>query len=349
MQYLPQCRQPGPEALPSYVRLRGNAHLRGPEVKPDVPRIFSRVLPFDSAFSSKKKTSGRRLALAKWITDPGNPATARVMANRIFQYHFGRPLAGTPNDFGRLGLPPTHPELLDWLAGELVDGGWKLKRLHRMIMLSSTYRMSSRRGPGAIERDPTNRLLANFDMRRLTAEEMRDSILSLSGELNLALGGPSVYPPLPREVLETASRPDQAWKKSSREEAARRSLYIHVKRSLLHPLLTSFDLADTDASCPVRFVTTQPTQALTMLNSEFVNEQAERFASRIREECGHDPETQVPYALRLALAREPNSDEIARGVDLIRELIRDEGMDASRALADFCLLIFNLNEFAYLK
>jgi len=174
-----------------------------------------------------------------------------------------------------------------------------------------------------------------------------NSVLAATGRLNLELGGPSVYPPLPDEVLQTASQPDNAWGEATPEEAARRSIYIHVKRSLLHPLLESLDLADTDSTCPVRFTTTQPTQALMMLNGEFMSEQARALAGRIAGD-GTDRERRVAEALEVVLARPPREAEIARGVGLIEELEREEGFEPSAAFAAYSLLLLNLNEFAYL-
>ena len=259
----------------THVLLRGNPALHGDRVEPGVPQILG-----GSSFASEEPRSRRR-ALAEWLTDPRNPRTARVMANRIWQYHFGRGIVPTPNEFGGLGEPATHPELLDWLASELVDGGWTLKRMHRMIALSSVYRMSSQgRGP-ALALDPANRWFWRFPMRRLTAEEVRDSILSVVGILNLKAGGPPVYPPIPPEVMQGQSVPGQGWTVSSPQESARRSIFVHVKRSLLVPILATHDSADTDLSCPVRYTTTVPTQALGLLNGSFANEQAARFAERL--------------------------------------------------------------------
>ena len=219
--------------------------------------------------------------------------------------------------------------------------------MHRLTMTSRAYRMSSRPPAGALEADPGNDLFSRFNMRRLTAEEIRDSVLAASGRLNLELGGPSVYPPMPEEVLATASRPDAAWGEATREQASRRSVYIHVKRSLLHPLLESLDMADTDSTCPVRFTTTQPTQALIMLNGEFMSEQAAALAERVAG-AGRPLEGRVSEALETVLARRARPVEVARGVGLIEELQREEGFDSSAAFASYSLLLLNLNEFAYL-
>lgn len=337
-------QEEGPVAPETYVFARGNPHAPGEAVVPGVPGVFG--FPELPAISPGESSSGRRLALARWIASPENPRTARVMANRIWQFHFGRGIVASANDFGRLGDAPTHPDLLDWLAAEFVERGWSVKAMHRLIMTSSTYRMSSRPSPRALELDPTNALWSRFDLRRLQAEEIRDSILAVNGTLNLEMGGPSVYPPMPPAVLATSSTPDQAWGRSPPDQAARRSAYIHVKRSLLHPFLTSFDLADTDMSCPARFTTTQPTQALTMMNGEFIAGEAEALARRLRQEHADAP-SQVRRGLQLVFQREPEPVEVEEGLSLIETLVREHGLTPERALDRFCLVILNTNEFVY--
>jgi hypothetical protein len=325
---------------PAHVLLRGNPALLGPEVGPGVPE----VLGGSSAFPHDR---GKRLVLAEWLTDPRNPRTARVLANRLWQYHFGRGIVPTPNDFGKLGEAATHPELLDWLAAELVAGGWRLKPIHRLIVLSSAYRMSSRATPAELTADPSDRWLWRFPMRRLTAEEVRDAILAVSGELRLKAGGPSVCPPIPREVLAGQSIPGKGWDVSTADEAARRSVFIHVKRSLLVPILATHDAADTDASCPVRYTTTVPTQALGLLNGEFANEQAARLADRLRREAPGDPAAQIRRALRLTAAREPGPDEVRRDLDFLRTLRDRGGLDDRAALTQYSLMVLNANAFFY--
>jgi mono/diheme cytochrome c family protein len=381
--------QPGKKALcvteagvkppETYVLIRGNAHVRGTKVEPGFPQVLSPPRP-DISVPDRAKSSGRRLALARWIVSPNNPLTARVMANRIWQYHFGRGIVRSPSNFGQIGDRPTHPELLDWLASELVQRGWRLKAMHKLIMLSSAYQMSSVAGSlrdrsrshetsGAahvrslttsatkdsqprsdrttLARDPQNDLFWRFDMRRLSAEEIRDSILAANGRLNLKMGGPGFYHAISRDVLAGQSRPGDGWGKSPPQEQARRSIYIHVKRSLITPILETFDAADADSSCPVRFTTTQATQALGMLNGDFLNDQAKVFAARLIKEAGPEPTAQVRLALRLATSREPSPPEIARGVRLMERLQQEDGLNPAAALEQFCLMVYNMNEFIY--
>jgi hypothetical protein len=294
------------------------------------------------------KSSGRRTALADWIASPANTLTARVMVNRVWQHHFGRGIVRSTSNFGSLGDPPTHPELLDWLAAEFVERGWRLKPLHRLILTSNAYRMSSAADPDGLAKDPGNDLFWRFDMRRLGAEELRDSILAVTGQLNLKMYGPGVYPEISAEVLATQSQPGSGWGKSPPEEQNRRSVYVHVKRSLILPILSEFDFCDTDSSCAVRFATTQPTQALGMLNGEFAGAQAQALAERLRREAGGDREAQVRRALRLALGRPADAKSVERGVRLIESLVSRGGLSEEASLKLFCLTVLNLNEFAYL-
>jgi len=331
----------------THVLVRGNAHLQGDRVEPGFPQIFETLGPA-IADSEQAPAKGRRLALARWIASPDNMLTARVLVNRVWQHHFGRGIVRSSNNFGQLGEPPTHPELLDWLAAEFIRQGWRLKPLHRLIMLSSAYQISSRANPQALPKDPRNDLFWRFDMRRLSAEELRDSIHAASGRLNPQMYGPGVYPEISQEVLAGQSRPGEGWGKSSPEEQARRSIYIHVKRSLITPVLASFDFPETDGSCEARFATTQPSQALAMLNGDFVNRQAVEFAARLRREAGDEPPDQVRRALRLALCRTPVAEEVERGVALLTKLRREHGVSAEAALDYYCLIVLNLNEFVYL-
>ncbi|MDP7275139.1 MAG: PSD1 and planctomycete cytochrome C domain-containing protein [Planctomycetaceae bacterium] len=342
-------KENGPTVPQSYVQIRGNAHARGEKVEPGFLEILSPPKPNIRPPAKGAKSSNRRRALAEWITTPSNPLTARVLANRLWQYHFGRGIVRSPNNFGLQGRPPTHPRLLDWLASELVDGGWKLKRMHRLIMLSATYRMSSAPSQAGLKADPTNNLFWRFDMRRLSAEEIRDSVLAVNGALNRGkMFGPSIYTIIPNEIKHGQSQPGSGWGNSPPAERNRRSIYVHVKRSLVVPMFETFDGADLDTSCPVRFTTTQPTQSLALLNGQFSNREAEVFARLVRGQAGKDRAKQVTLALSRATQRRPTEKEVRRGVALIEALEKQDKASPEQALKYFCLLTLNLNEFLYL-
>jgi mono/diheme cytochrome c family protein len=334
----------------TFILLRGSPRSKGDKVEPGFPSVLTTKAPVLPEPGPDAKTTGRRKVLADWIADKDNPLTTRVMANRLWQYHFGRGIVRSSSDFGYRGTPPTHPELLDWLASEFVERGWKLKAMHKLLVTSNAYKMSSRPDSAALAKDPENDLFWRFDLRRLSAEEVRDSILAVSGNLNLSkMGGPSIYPRISAEVLAGQSRPGSGWGPSTPEEQARRSVYVHVKRTLTVPILGAFDAADPDASCPVRFTTTQPTQALGMLNGEFLNGQAKIFADDLRKKAGDDPAAQVRLALRRATQREPTAKEIERGVAFMARMRDRHELSAEEALRSFCLIALNLNEFVYLN
>jgi hypothetical protein len=339
-----------PELRTTYVMARGNAEARGKVVTPGIPAVLD-SRPMAIAPPPVGATSShRRLAFAQWLVDPRNPLTARVIANRLFQWHFGRGIVRSSNDFGELGTRPTHPELLDHLAASLIAEGWSLKALHRRIVTSATYRMSNRGSPvgdAALETDPTNELLWRFEARRLSAEEIRDAMLAVNGRLDARVGGPSFFAPMPAEVLATSSRPEEAWGTSPESELGRRSLYVKTKRSLLHPFLTVFDFADVDSGCPVRFQTTQPTQALAMLNSPEVHAQARFAGERLARECADD-RAAVELLHRLALARAPTSAEREAALAFLAMQRERHSRDRVTALSRLALFVFNLNEFVYL-
>ncbi|HEX4613760.1 MAG TPA: PSD1 and planctomycete cytochrome C domain-containing protein [Urbifossiella sp.] len=334
---------PRPPAV--FVLPRGNPHAKGAEVTPGFPQVLG--VP-DPAITPGTKTSGRRTVLANWVASKDNPLTARVIANRIWQGHFGRGIVPSSNDFGKLGEPPTHPELLTWLAAELVDGGWTLKRVHKLIMTSTVYQMSSAGDAANLKVDPANQRYWRVSMRRLTAEEVRDSILSASGTLNAKMFGPSVYPKISKEVLAGQSVPGQGWPVSPAEEANRRTVYVGVKRALQVPILATHDQADTDNSCPVRYTTTVPTQALGLLNGEFSNEMAAAFAARLLREAPGDVPAQVTRAVRLTTGRVPPPAEVTKDAAFIAEQRSRFGLDERTALTRYCLLLLNTNEFVYL-
>ena len=333
---------------PVHVLARGNPRLKGDQVQPSFPLVlgeFDAQVPAEYAINN---SSGKRRYLAEWIANPKNPMTSRVMVNRLWQFHFGRGIVRTSSDFGTQGDKPTHPLLLDWLATTFVEKSWSLKSMHKLILMSQTWQMSSTPNETALKKDPLNNLFWRYDMRRLSAEEIRDSILNLTGELNLKMGGPSITPPLPKEVLASASRPGAAWRGlSSAEDSVRRSVYVKVKRSMKMPLLLSHDMADTDSPCAVRFNTTVPTQALTMLNSEIINKAAATFAKRLIQ-SGDNNEDRVREAFRIAFCRDPKNAEIASGVQMIQDIKKKAGLNDDQALERFALLTLNLNEFVYL-
>jgi hypothetical protein len=325
--------EPKPPA--THVFRRGDPYKPRDEVTPGIPAVLGQQ---PDPPQPAVRTSGRRLWLARWLTKADNPLTARVMVNRVWQWHFGRGLVPTANDFGTAGEPPTHPELLDWLAARFVADGWGLKPLHRMIVLSSAYQTSVAAPDEAVRADPKDALLGRWRQRRLEAEAVRDSMLAVSGSLNLQQRGPSMYPTLARAVLEGQSRPGDGWGKSDERQQARRSVYIFVKRSLAVPELDLLDAPDTTSSCEARPVSTTAPQALTFLNGAFANEQARLLAARLRREAGDGPAAQVRRAFELALCRPPRDEELKASVAFL----------ARQRLEAFCLVVLNLNEFVYL-
>jgi hypothetical protein len=336
----------------THLLLRGKAIRPGPKVEPGVPAVLVAEQPrFPPPRSGP---SLRRLTLARWIANPDNPLTARVIVNRVWQWHFGEGLVRTPSDFGVMGDAPTHPELLDWLADEFVRGGWSLRRLHRLITSSNAYRMSKRWRAEPGKADPDNRLLWRFPYRRLEVEAIRDSMLAVSGRLNAKMYGPSMYPSVPKEALAGHSDPDKIWKPLDEREASRRTVYAFLKRSLVVPLLEALDLCDTTRSAERRLTTTTAPQALSLFNGEFVNRQARHLAGRLVREAGEDPGRQVERAYLLALCRPPTSAESAALVEFLRReadgLTREgaaPGEARRRALEQVCRVILNLNEFVY--
>ncbi len=328
----------------THVMMRGNPHSPAAKVEPGFPQVLGFPDPKIPPAPNGAKTSGRRRVLADWIASPENPVTARVFVNRLWQHHFGRGIVASTNDFGKFGTPPTHPELLDWLASEFVRTGWKIKPMHKLIMMSNAYQMSAKATNEGLVEDPSNSLFWRFDIRRLTAEEIRDSFLTISGELNLRLGGPSVYPKISKEVLAGQSRPGEGWPTSPPEVANRRSIYVHIKRSLRLPILAQHDQADTDSTCPVRYTTTVPTQALGLLNGDFAHETATAFAARLKKEAKDLP-SQVRRAIRLTTGRVPSVNEIKKDLAFIAELRKKQ--NAAEALRTYCLMLLNTNEFVY--
>jgi len=228
-----------------------------------------------------------------------------------------------------------------------VDRGWNLKSLHKLILTSQSYQMSARASGDALRLDPGNMLFGRFSMRRLAAEELRDSILAISGQLDVRAGGPSIYPKIPEEVRAGLSMPKVGWPTSPPDEENRRSVYIHLKRSLQVPILGQHDQADTDNSCPVRYTTTVPTQALGMLNGAFTNEAAGAFAERLRREAS-GLQAQIRRAIRLTTGRIPGDEEVKKDMAFVLEVKKKTNVSDERALQQYCLLVLNANEFVYL-
>jgi hypothetical protein len=339
----------GPRPRPTHVLARGNAATPLKEVAPRFVRVLcptdEAATPALPAAGAGSKTTGRRRVLAGWVTDPKNPLTARVIVNRLWHHHFGRGLVPTPNDFGKTGLAPSHPEVLDWLAAELVAGGWRLKRIHKLIMTSHAYRQSSRaRDEKAGRADPGNALLWRQNLRRLEAEAVRDTLLAVSGRLNRTMGGRGVFPALSPEVLSTQSRPGEGWGQSSPEERDRRSVYVFAKRTLGVPLLEVFDQASPDKSIAARATTTIAPQALTLLNSAFVEEQSLALADRLLREGGEGRPGNVERLFRLALGRKPTAKEARIALAYLE---RNQKAGYRRALALLCKVALNLNELVY--
>ncbi|MEP6537028.1 MAG: DUF1553 domain-containing protein [Bryobacteraceae bacterium] len=334
--YLPVGRYQPP---PSYFLFRGDPENRGSLMKPGFVAVATYGNPPTELPPANGHTSGRRLALAEWLTSPDNPLTARVMVNRIWQHHFGRGIVTTLDNFGKMGTKPSNPELLDWLATEFVAQGWSFKKMHRLMMTSDAYQQSSQFHDAAnVAKDPENRLLWRFQIQRLDAEIVRDSILAVSGALNPAMGGPPVFPKLSQDVLETMSR--GIWEREEEgPKVWRRSVYVYRKRGLPLPFFEVFDLPDQNLTCGARNVSTVPTQALTLMNDEFVLLQAKLFAGRVSEAAPGDAAKQINLAYRLALGREPSAEELQIGRDFM----------AKQKLVDLTHVLLNLNEFLYMR
>jgi hypothetical protein len=334
-----------PQPLEVRVLRRGELSKPGDVAAPAVPAA---LLPGDprSVFADGPADK-RRAALARWLTAPDNPLTARVIVNRVWGWHFGQAIVRTPSDFGAQGEPPTHPELLDWLARDFMAHGWSLKRLHKLIMLSETYRMASAaEGPG-LKPDPEDRLLWHFPRRRLEGEAIRDGMLACAGTLNLKPFGPAVVPPLGREELTGLFDAAAKWPATKDPaEHTRRSVYLLVRRTFTYPMFAAFDPPETMTSCPRRLETIVPTQALTLLNSPVAREQSAAFAKRLLQECGEDPEKITARAWMLAFGRPIRAAETERACRFLRE--RTDALGSKEAaLAELCLALFNANEFLY--
>lgn len=337
------------EASPpdTHILLRGSPQAEGDKVAPAYPELFQEAAPEISKPPEGANSAGRRIVLAKWLTADTNRLTGRVIVNRIWQHHFGRGIVRSANNFGQMGDPPTHPELLDFLVQELVRNDWRLKPLHRMMLLSETYRQSSIGMDSDVEKDPQNDLFARFNARRLSAEELRDSVLAVSGRIEYSKYGPSIYPDVSDDVKAGQSVPGKGWNKSSDKEQSRRSIYIHIKRSLVPPELSVFDFPETDVTCEARFLTTQAAQALNMLNGSFIQKHATLLANYMATK-GDSLADRLAQAIEAVYTRPAHQSEIERGLRRI-QILRDKfQLSESDAFREYCLVLLNSNEFLYL-
>jgi hypothetical protein len=362
----------------SHLMLRGDWQRPGPVVEPAYPRIANpsgdRLLSDAERLRDEGVTNPRRLALARWLTRGDHPLVTRVIANRIWQHHFGEGLSRTPSDFGVMGDSPTSEELLDWLATEVVRRQWSLKAMHRLIVTSATYRQASRATDKqsqqelavALESDPSNYRLTRFPRRRLSGEEIRDAMLAAAGVLNTEAHGPGVMPPLPPELKETLL--NGQWRVDpDASQHDRRSVYVFARRNLRYPLFDVFDRPDANASCPRRSRSTTATQSLTMINSELTLHCARRLAGYVLRHAEPSAKSRIRLAYRRTLTREPTTDELQLAREFLTAqttTINDEGRGASKlalaepiaegispaesaAFVDLCLALLNTSEFVY--
>ena len=296
------------------------------------------------------KTTGQRAALAKWLTDPRDGAgflVARVMANRLWYHHFGEGLVRTLNDFGTQGDTPALPELLDWLASELIAKNWSMKEMHRLILTSAVYQQDTAHDAARAAIDPESRLWWKRRPVRLEAEILRDSMLAVSGRLVLKMGGPGDFQPVPPEAV--LSRLGQAYPKKIADgpDIWRRSVYAFVKRTVPTPLFQMFDGPDNSTSCGRRTQTTVSPQALLLMNDEFVRRRSADFAKRVADESSKDTGERVTQAFLIALGRSPSSDERAKALKFLAAQAARHSGDEASALDDFCQVLFGMNEFLY--
>jgi hypothetical protein len=335
------------------VFVRGNPRSLGAEAPRGFPEVFGSK-PFPGPGSG-------RLELAKAVTDPANPLVARVLVNRLWQHHFGAGIVRTPDDFGKQGQPPTHPELLDWLAAEFVQPtwaspgrepgeAWSIKHMHRLMVLSAAYRQASRTTPELAAQsataDPINKLLHRQNVRRLEAEAVRDSILFVSGRLDRTMGGPGVPPHLtPHQV--GRGRPKTS---GPLDGVGRRSLYLQVRRNFLNPMFVAFDYPTPFTTIGRRGTSNVPAQALAMLNNPFVLQQAELWANRVLAEPGRTPDQRVRAMYEAAFGRPPSADELDATTGFVANLAKEYGRpDHPKAWADLAHVLFNAKEFIFVE
>jgi hypothetical protein len=359
-----------PESAPTHIRFTGTHEKPLDEVQPAFPAALTTEKP---GIVPSATSSGRRTALANWIANANNPLTARVYVNRVWAQYFGTGIVKTVSDFGKAGDKPSNPELLEYLAANFVKEGWSVKKLHRQILLSSVYRQSSDDRPEAYKADPENKLLAIFPRRRLDAEQIRDSLLTASGQLTDKIGGPSVFPPIPGGVVTGVNNFDNnpLWKVSpDARDQNRRSLYVFTRRSVPYPMLEVFDPANPQLVHSKRDVTTTPLQALTLFNNDTVFSWSQALAGRVINEAGSNESAEVDKLYQILFARNADKSEkatlhsfLAHQEGLIREKATDgkfainlpTGLKATQgqdpihlaAFVDLVHTVSNSNEFSY--
>src|SRR5262249_2395955 len=318
---------------PSYFLMRGDPDSKAYPTKPAFLSVITQGSPPTELPPADGRTSGRRLALAEWLISRDNPLPARVIVNRIWQHHFGKGIVPTLDNFGKMGEQPTNQELLDWLAVEFMNKGWSIKQMHRLMMTSEAYQMASEYddAPSA-KNDPDDTYLWRYRIQRLEGEIIRDNIMSVAGSIDLKIGGPAIFPHVDEELLKALFR--GIWRNQDDGPVVwRRRVYIYQKRALPFPMVHVFDLPDQGLSFGARYTSTVPTQALTLMNDDFVIRQAELFADRLKKEAGSDVAKQVDLAYRLALTRLPTAKELSVATDMI----------GSSSLVDFTNVMLNLS------
>jgi hypothetical protein len=360
-------------APPTYVRPRGDPYGKAEEVQPGFLSILDPGNPKITPLPGLQST-GRRTVLANWLVDPKNPLVARVMVNRVWQYHFGTGIVATPGDFGRMGARPTHPELLDYLASSFVQNGWSIKKLNKLIVLSSTYRQSSQHQAKAAAADPDNKLVWRYGRRRMEAEAVRDTMLMVSGLLNSKMGGPGVFPPVPEGAVSALSATAAAGGWSVEKDPSqnfRRSVYIFVRRNLRYPMLQEFDTPNTFEVWHTRKNTVTAPQALDLLNNDLILEWSRALAGRILGASSRaaEPWEQVDRAYRMTYGRGASAEELKTATTFWDQQtaimatrlsgsgekpflpVTFDGMDPAKAAAftDLCHMLLASNEFLYIN